>query len=181
MSVKSSTDWAALQFHKAKAVPLDATKNMFLVTKCPNCQKVIRFSIGGTFGLGWSLRTFYCKQCKQTHSITMLLETKVISDAAITWTDLSQSLLRQSGTRVLSKAHSLLPHDVDINDPAKLLGYSSRKIAGWLKAHIHIFIQHLESTQREKGLHALELEGLQSIILKLSYIRKILNYYTKED
>ena len=181
MSTKLAIDWAALQFHKIKATPLDTDKNMFLVAKCPNCQKLIRFSIGGTFGLGWSLRTFYCKQCKQTHSITILLEVKAMSDKAITWTDLSQSLRRQSGVRVLSKSHSLLPHDVDINDPAKLLGYSSRKIAGWLKAHIHIFIQHLESTQREKGLHALELEGLQSIILKLSYIRKILNYYAKED
>ena len=150
---------------------------IYLVTKCPNCYQQIRFKLAGSYGLGWSLRTFYCKKCKETHTIQMHFATEKVESKAANFLDLTQSLWRTGGTRVLRKAHDHLPMGLNISNPAKLLGYPSHKIAKWIQAYANVFIQHLESTGKEKTLHLLELEGLGEIISKLHYIKSLASYF----
>ena len=170
-----------MEFRKASSIPLDLSKFMFLVIKCPNCGNLIRFSLSGTFSLGWALRTFYCKSCQQTHSITMFFETKKQGDTHLAnWTDLTQSLWRTSGARLARRAHTMLPMGIKIDNPAKMLGYPSKKIANWLKEYVTIFMQHLLSTIPEPDLHEIERQSIELILTKLKYILNILNYYVKE-
>jgi len=169
------------EFRKADSNPLDPTKSMFLVIKCPNCEKLIRFSMGGIFGLGWSMRTFYCKACQQTHSVTMFFEAKEQGATKYaSWIDLTQSLWRASGVRIIRIAHTKLPMGVKIDNPAKMLGYPSEKIARWLKKYVTLFMQHLQSTSLESDLHEIERQSIELILSKLKYMLNILNYHVKE-
>jgi len=137
--------------------------------------------MGGTFGLGWSLRTFYCKQCQQTHSITMFFQVEKGPEKPVHFTDLTQSLWRASGTRVLRNAHKQLPLGLPISNPAKLLGFPSSKIAKWLKKYVKIFHDHIISTSHEKLLYPLELSSLEVISHRLSYMYNILSYLIKDE
>jgi|WetSurMetagenome_2_1015567.scaffolds.fasta_scaffold00469_36 hypothetical protein len=175
-----SFDLATATFHKATKQQLDSTMSLFLVVKCPNCERLIRFSMGGTFGLGWSLRTFYCKQCKETHSISMFFKVEKGSEKPVHFTDLTQSLWRASGSRVLRIAHKQLPLGLAIENPAKLLGYSSDKLAKWLKKYVKIFHTHIVSTISEKNLHPIEVQGLTVIEYRLQYIYNVLNFFVKD-
>jgi hypothetical protein len=169
------------ELRKASSNPLDPSKFMFLVIKCPNCEKLIRFSMLGTFGLGWSMRTFYCKACQQTHSITMFFEArKQVATEHVDWIDLTQSLWRSSGARFVRKAYTFSHLGIKVDNPAKMLGYPSEKIARWLKKYVTIFMQHLSSTISEPDLHEIEKQSIELILAKLQYILNILNYHIKE-
>ena len=178
----SNTFLEGLKFRKADSSPLDTSRLMFLVIKCPNCEKLIRFSMGGIFGLGWSMRTFYCKACQQTHSVTMFFEAKEQDPLThVGWHDLTQSLWRSSGARIISKAHNFLFMGVKIDNPAKMLGYPSEKIAKWLKKYVTIFLHHLTSTLLESELHEIEKQSIELIISKLDHILNILTFHVKEN
>lgn len=160
-------------FEWKKSEPSDPSLFMFLVIKCPNCSKLIRFSMGGTFGLGWSLRTFYCRQCGQTHAITTFIQVEKAQVPTITFRELTESLWRKIGSQKLSKAHQHASFRVKVENPAKMLGYSTQALVQFLKSFTNIFITHVSSTKWEKALHPIELEGLLEIESKLKQIKSI--------
>lgn len=182
MSILKSLGFKLTELKKASSTPFNVGGNVYLVIKCPNCEKIIRFSMAGTYGPGWSMRTFYCKQCQQTHSITMFFEaSKQGTKKPSSWINLTQSLRRTSGVRVVRSAHRHLPMGLKFDNPAKMLGYPSVKIARWLKHYVNIYMQHLLSTLTETDLHEIESQTLQAILNKLKYIHNILSYHVKED
>jgi hypothetical protein len=163
--------------------PLDPSMTLFLVVKCPNCQRLIRFSLSGIFGEGWSMRTFFCKGCNQTHAITMFFESKtgtVLSDTA-NYSNLTESLLRASGSRQLHKAHSLMPGQVRLDDPAKMLGYPTATLAKFLSIYVKTFERHVNSTIWEKKLHPIEVESLKMISSILLCMKNMLKKFTGEE
>ena len=161
-------------FELHSSEPLDVSKHMFLAAKCPNCQKLIRFTLSGIYSTGWNLRTFYCKCCQQTHAITMFFEVTESKGERIAFLNLTNSLWRLLGSRMLHRAHSHPALRISMDDPAKMLGYSNKGLSKFLRKFIVIFKSHIYRTVWEKELHQIERESLATIEGQLDLIQSTL-------